>query len=233
MKSVAVLTGALLVMLALGPPSGLAQSDTDVQTRVDDLVGKHYLHGIPYDVAHALGPGALPRLFELLGNVERKPFWVNIVVTIGFIEDDSAVDPLLAFLQNTQGEVDRFTFRALLSVPYALGCIASGDDRALQYLVGNLDASREPTVPWRFRDKPVSELIVEQSVMSLAVSGRPEARSLLLDLQAKDAQRTGPQARALRGGNVGQGLAIMDRIATEGRAAVLNPRRGNWKGSQK
>jgi len=228
MKSVTAIVYALLMILVLGPGSGLAQSDEDIKTRVDNLVRKHYMDGIPYAVAHALGPGALPYLFELLGNPDDKEFWVNIIVTTGFIEDPSAVDPLIAKLEDTQGEVDSFTFRALLSIPYALGCIAaSGDAGALQYLAGNLDKRPDQTAGWSFRGKPVSELIAEQSVMGLAVSGRPEARTILTDLQAETAPKAGPAARTRRSGNVDQGLAIMDRIDTEGRAAVLNPRRGN------
>ncbi|MFO7496038.1 MAG: hypothetical protein R6X05_10465 [Desulfobacterales bacterium] len=226
MKSFIGFSCALVLMAALCPAGGLAQGQADINARVDDLVGKHYMDGIPYEVARALGPEALPHLFELLGDSDRKPFWVNIIVTIGFIEDPSAVDPLVAFLENTEGEVDPFTFRALLSVPYALGCIAGGgSSRALQYLAGSVRAPLK--MRWRFRGKPVEELITEQSVMGLAVSGQPEARSLLLELKGETKQKIGPEARALAGNNVDQALAIMDRIANRGRAAVLNPHYGD------
>jgi len=40
-----------------------------------------------YQAAHGLGPEALPYLFELPGgDLANKPFWVNIILTIGFIE---------------------------------------------------------------------------------------------------------------------------------------------------
>jgi len=218
---------ALLLMMALYPASSLAQTDEKIKTSVDDLVHKHYMDGIPYAAAHALGPAALPYLFELLGNPEEKLFWVNIIVTTGFLENSSAIDPLVAFLENTQGEVDSFTFRALLSVPYALGCIAAnqGDAKAFQYLADNLETPLNQTVRWSYRSKPVDELIAEQSVMGLAVSGQPEARILLLDLKDKIAKKTDPKSHALSYGNIGQALAIIDRIATEGRSAVLNPQR--------
>jgi hypothetical protein len=221
MKSFVSLVCALLLMTAFFPAAGLAQSEADIKASVEDLVGKHYHDGIPYEAAHALGHKALPHLFELLGDPNRKIFWVNIIVTIGFIEDASAVEPLVAFLENTQGEVDSFTFRALLAVPFALGCIAGGGDAgALQYLAGSVQAP--PNIRWRFRSKPVDELIVEQSVMGLGASGRPEARELLLDLKTGIERKTHPQAHALRGGNVDQALAIMDSIATKGRSAAFN-----------
>ncbi len=228
MKPVAALAFALLLILALCPTEAPAQTETDINKRVDELVGRHYMHGLPYPVAKALGPAALPYLFELLGNADQKPFWVNIIVTIGYIEDTVAIDPLVSYLEDTRGEVDHFTFRALLSVPYALGYIASGgDNKSLAYLASNIQASQRRALGWSFRGKPVAELIAEQSVMSLAVSGRPEARSLLVDLKAELAQAADPQTFAVRGDNIDQGLAIMDRIASEGRAAILNPRRGN------
>jgi len=215
-------------MLVLCPTSGLAQTDKEIKTSVNELVHKYYMDGIPYATAHALGPAALPYLFELLGNPKEKPFWVNIIVTIGFIEDSSAVDPLINMLEETQGDVDPENFRALLSVPYALGCIAAnGDDTAFEYLVSKLDTPLNQTWPWNFRDKPIAELIAEQSVMALAVSGRPEARRLLKDLQAKAAQKSGQEALRIITGNIDQGLDIMDRIEAKGRAAVLNPQREN------
>lgn len=228
MKPVAALACALLLMLALCSTGALAQSEADINTRVDDLVGRHHMDGIPYPVAKALGPAALPHLFELLGNADQKLFWVNIIVTIGFIEDAAAIDPLVSFLEDTPGEVDDFSFRALLSVPYALGCIASGGDNvSLAYLASYIQESQTRALGWSFRGKPVAELIAEQSVMALAVSGRPEARKLLLDLQAQLAQAADPETFAVRADHVDQGLTIMDRIAAEGRAAILNPRRGN------
>jgi hypothetical protein len=217
-------TCVLLLIIALCPAGSPAQTGADIKTSVDDLVGKHYFDGIPYQVAHALGPEALPYLFELLGDPGRKPFWVNIIVTMGFVEDPSAVARLIALLEDTQGEVDSFTFRALLSVPYALGCIAGGGDvKALQYLADSVKAP--PNVRWSFQGKPVADLIVEQSVMGLGISGRPEAWRLLTDLKAKGEEKTAAEAGTRFPGNVAQALALMDRIATKGRPAVLNPKR--------
>ena len=214
----------LLSIIALCPAGSPAQSGADIKTRVDGLVGKHYFDGIPYQVAHALGPEALPYLFELLGDPGRKPFWVNIVVTIGFIEDASAVARLIAFFEDTQGEVDSFTSRALLSVPYALGNIASGGDvRALQYLADSVKAP--PNVRWSFRGKIIADLIVEQSVMALGISGRPEARRLLMELKVKWEEKTAAEAGTRFLENIAQALTLMDRIAAEGRPAVLNPNR--------
>jgi len=226
MKCFIAFTWALLLIIGLCQDVFPAQSDADIKKKVDDLVTKHYWDGIPYQVAHALGSEALPYLFELLKNPDKKPFWVNIIVSIGFIEDPSAFAPLVAFLEAPQGEVDSFTFRALLSVPYALGCIASGGEvKALQYLA---DKIKTPLYfGWSFRGKPVADLIVEHSIMGLAVSGRPQARNLLMDMKSNWEEKAATEVGTQLGKNVAQALIIMDRIATEGRSAVLNPKSGN------
>jgi len=228
MKSVSLIGFALLLVLALCPAKGLAQNSDDIKTQVNTLVRKHYMDGIPYERANALGPLALPFLFEILDNSADKLFWVNTIVTIGFIEDTSAVDPLIEMLEAPRGEVDSATFRALLSVPYALGCIAAnGNARSLEYLAGNLDVSSNQSIRWRFRNKPTTELIAEQSVMGLAVSGRQEARKLLRELQIKTKGKMNLKGEALGTAAIDQGLIIMDRINAKGRAAVLNPHKGD------
>jgi hypothetical protein len=227
MKTLSMMIRILLLLIMVWPVAGLAQSDEEINARVDDLVHKHYMDGIPYEQAHALGPDALPYLFELLNNPDEKLFWTNVVVTIGFIEDPSAVEPLIAILEETEGDVDGATFRALISVPYALGCIAAGgDDRAIGYLGDNIAEPLNRNLKWNFRGKPVAEVIAEQSVMGLAVSGRPEARQRLKAMQAETARKGVQETRRFRTDTVPQGLMLMDRIDARGRAAVLNPHRG-------
>ncbi len=225
MLAVTVSMVYMLSLLLIACPAGsLAQSQDEVQWRVQDLVFKHYMDGIPYSEAHALGPEALPYLLELLENPEIKIFWTNVVVTIGFIEDPSAVDPLIDFLERAEGEVDGASFRALLSVPYALGCIAAGGgDRSIAYLAGTIAGSGNTAIRWQFRDKPVHDLVAEYAVMGLAVSGRPEARQLLQTLHREAVKKGAHEPRRFLTDTVPQALTLMDRLESRGRAAVLNP----------
>jgi HEAT repeat protein len=225
MRPFAIIT--VVVLMIAFPIVARSQTSDEIKASVDDLVHKHYMDGIPYAQANALGPDALPYLFELLSNPDEKIFWTNIVVTIGFIEDPSAIDPLIAFLEGTPGDVDGATFRALMSVPYAVGNIAaSGDGRAIDYLNANITDPLNLNLRWNYRGKPVEELIAEQSVMGLAVSGRPEARQRLQRLQADTTEKGGQETRRFRTHTVPQALGLMDRIDARGRAAVLNPQRG-------
>jgi hypothetical protein len=218
-------TLCLLWLVTFACPAGLmAQDSDDIQYRVDDLVFKHYMDGIPYPEAHALGPNALPYLLELLENPELKLFWTNIIVTIGFIEDPSAVDPLIDFLERAEGEVDGASFRALLSVPYALGCIAAGGgDRSIAYLADTIAGSGTAAIQWQFQGKSVKDLVAEYAVMGLAVSGRPEARQLLQTLHRDAVKQSGRDPRRFLTDTVPQALDLMDRMESRGRAAVLNP----------
>ena len=94
MRSTALLL-ALLVTIGSGLPSAEAGPSAAIEARVDELVFKHYLDGIQYVAAHELGAAAVPHLLELLDDPQHKEFWVNITATLGFIEDSSAVAPLI------------------------------------------------------------------------------------------------------------------------------------------
>lgn len=206
------------------PANALAADPLEKQ--VNDLVHKHYMEGIQYTQAKALGPVAVPYLVKLLNTPAEKEFWVNIIVTLGFIEDSSATDALISFLDNAQGEVDAFTFRALLSVPFAIGSIAStGDSNTLSYLVNKAAASTTGSARWSFKGQNIDNLIAEQAVVGLAVSGLPQAKSKLLEIknriQTEKAQGISSQNFLIE--SINDGLGTMDRIKAQGRKNAFNP----------
>jgi HEAT repeat protein len=205
-----------------------AETDVEIRSAVDELVHAHHFNGIDYSLAHALGPEAVPYLLELLADPGEREFWVNIIVTLGFIEDPAALPALVTFLEGAAGEVDIYTFRALLSVKYAIGCIAgAGDSPALQYLLGWADDPDSPPVAWSYQNKNGRELLYERSLMALAVSGRPEAKARLTQLkQSLQARINQSGASAPRDQAREQVLdtafGLMDRIEKEGRTSILN-----------
>jgi len=212
----------LFISYMLNFPANALAADP-LEKQVDDLVHQHYMDGIQYTQAKALGPGAVPYLVKLLNTPAEKEFWVNIIVTLGFIEDSSAADALISFLDNAQGEVDVSTFRALLSVPFAIGSIAStGDSNTLSYLVNKVAAGG---ARWSFKGKNIDNLIAEQAVVGLAVSGLPQAKSKLIEIQsqirAKNAQGVTNQNFLIE--SIKDGLGTMDRIKTQGRENAFNP----------
>lgn len=229
MYSKNILRGTILLMVLLIPCSAI--SDESLKTEVENLVHKHYINGIPYVEAHNLGPEAVPYLVEMLQDPNEKEFWVNIIVTLGFIESTQAFDPLIAFLENAEGEVDIHTFRALLSVPFAIGCLGStGDSEALNYLIGKINPPVQESIKWDFRGKNIRLLLSQRAIIGLAVSGRLEAKKVLLDLkrQIVDNEEVTQQAgssskeREALSPYIKEGLHIMERIEQEGRSHIFN-----------
>ncbi|MHC1728514.1 MAG: HEAT repeat domain-containing protein [Syntrophobacteraceae bacterium] len=217
-----ILMAACLIFL---PSLSYAQADNQqVVQRVDQLVKKHYMDGIQYEQANALGKEAIPHLLELLHNPAEKQFWVNVIVTLGFIEDSSALDPLISFLESAKGEVDGFTFRAMTSVPFAIGCVASnGDRKALEFLKEMAKAPPPSVLQWSFGQQKIENLLTAEALTGLAVSGRPEARTELLKLKSEIENRNAPAGREFLLGNIKDGLQTLDRMNIEGRSRMFNP----------
>lgn len=213
---IAAVAGALIASLVLGAP--LAHAQAGEQVRVDEYSFVHslYFHGIPYSDAHKLGSGAVPTLLPLLQNTGEQLYWVNVIVTIGFIGDTTAVHPLLTFLDEQRGEIDDATYRAVLSVPFALGCLAfAGSDTAYAYLVSRTTPKGWMDLAWSHKGEDVGILMTEQAVMGLGVSGRSEARLLLERIQERLGD-LGPVARAQLADAAEEALRVNARIRDEG-----------------
>jgi hypothetical protein len=214
------LVASLLILEGSGPTRVFGQDL--LEQRVLGLVDKHYIDGVLYAEAKGLGREAVPVLLKLLDDTSQKQFWVNIVVTLGFIEDSSAREPLLDFLEKAEGEVDGFAVRALLAVPFAIGCIASnGDSRAFDVLQERARTPHIRRARWAFRGTDADRLLAEQAVSGLSVSGLPQARGVL---ESMAAEQGGP-APVQKGlsDQIRQGLATLDRIRDEGRSKIFNP----------
>lgn len=197
-----------------------AQDNADLEGRVHKLVLRHHFHGIQYSEAKALGRNAIPILLRLLEDEGVEQFWVNTVVTLGFIESSDALDPLLRFLYSREGEVGVETYRALAAVPFAVGCIASnGDLDALAFLEQGTEGLLRPG--WRFGSKDPTRVLAGKSVIALAVSGQPRAEVAIERLEREVA--TGLAASDLAD-FLTTARKVMSRLQLEPRAAVFNPK---------
>jgi hypothetical protein len=234
MKKPMVIMLLLIGCVVLSSGDVFSQDGDAESSNVRDFVRKHYIHGIKYEAAKAFGPTAIPYLVEMLNDNKEKEFWVNIIVTLGFIEDSSALDALIAYLENLRGKVDAYTFRALLSVPFAIGCIASnGDAEAIRYLIDIVEAPAESPLEWSFQNQDCRRLLVERATIGLAVSGRAEARIKLLEIEDQLHAEGETSTRRFLIGHIREGIHVMDRIVSEGRASIFNPRSENSKEDSK
>ena len=223
---------AALLVLGLGVQLSAAAAEpteraTNLESSVDRLVLKHHFGGIPYEEAKALGSRAIPHLAGILSDLEKKEFWVNAIVTLGFIEDPAGLAILTSFLDSAEGEVDVSTLRALLSVHYAIGCIAStGDEDAYDQLSSWIDRPQAKAISWSFKGRDVRSLLSNRALIGLAVSGRPEATSKLEQLRSQRLSEEAGLATAEPGYRpelLAEALELMDRIQARGRKGAFNP----------
>jgi HEAT repeat protein len=215
-------THHLLVCLVflLGAPARPAAMD------VYQVVRTTYYHGIPYELAHGLGPEAVPTLLELLGREEEREHWANIVLVLGMIGDDRATEPLIDFLERRfTGEVDPATYRALLEVPASLGFLARDpSSRAFAYLRDgtSLEAWQDKGLRWTLpalRDEDRAVLMVRRSITGLGLSGSEAAREHLKAIERS------PEYSRLRQyveDNVTEAIQTNERIQSLGYQRVLD-----------
>jgi uncharacterized repeat protein (TIGR01451 family) len=180
-----------------------------------------YIHGVPYDLARQFGPDAVPLLLDLLADPENELFATNIVVTLGFIGQPSARQPLLDYLTQTQGEVSLNQFRGLTSVPYALSQLAhQGDVASLTFLLEAAESNYWTNHPlsWSYNGQSPTPELDQQTLLGLGVSGLPQALTRLQELAGRM-----PLAAQADNEVLQQALALNEQVHQEGMAPVVNP----------
>ncbi len=159
---------------------------------VEAFVRTQYAEGLPYEAARRLGPGARPRLEAMLGDPAESAHWSNIVGAIGIIGGPRASDVLVAFVESQRGRViGGEAYRAALSAVMALGYVANGGDaQAMNYLSTTARGLASPQ-PQQPADglRLDNHTLGQQAIVGLGLSGRPEARTVLRELQRVPAVR--------------------------------------------
>ncbi|MDH5215653.1 MAG: hypothetical protein OEY04_15765 [Gammaproteobacteria bacterium] len=157
---------------------------------IQEFVRPIYIHGVPYKVASRYDAKVTPDLLRMLANRESEQYWPNIVVTLGMIGDESAVEPLLDFLMQGNGKATQTEYAARSSVLLALGYLANKSDskEALSFLIESTNpevwAGRK--VGWSspyMNDKDRDVQLSTMAILGLGLSGRPAARDALQRLQ--------------------------------------------------
>jgi len=177
------LVGVLFGLLVLLPSDRVFAQTPSVDLRT--FVTSFYAHGLPYADAHAYGPGAVSELAEMLDDPSLQIHWAKIVAALGFIEDASAVQPLMDFMKRQTGPISSDAFRAILGVLPAIGQIAyRGDPTALEIITNFVDPAAYQSYGInfsysRYHDEAIGEVLGRANIMALGVSGRPEALALL------------------------------------------------------
>jgi hypothetical protein len=188
------------------------------------FVQHDYIHGIPYSEARRLGPTAEPALAALLENPGLAQWSPNIVVTLGYIGDVRALDPLTRFLEKTTGEVSVDRFRALILVPIAIGDLGRETSDARPKALEYLRAGARPTIwgdrriSWTFRTykgQRLHEQLAQASVQGLGRLATEDAANFLRDL------RGNPPFDGLRD-TIDSSLQLLERLRREGAPRVFD-----------
>lgn len=219
MKRQFLISGILLLSLSacLSCVRGIRAQGTDVRA----FVRQTFIHGVPYEQASRFTSADATVLLEMLGNAQERASWPNIVVTLGIIGDERAVDPLISFFsREVSGTLSSSEYMAKTSALMSLGYLVnkSNNLKALTYLIDSLTPETWVTrklswvSPYHATEAERNPQLTAMAVMGLALSGRPLAREALLGLQARIG--AGAPGRAL----VEEALRAHEVIAREGLA---------------
>ncbi len=198
-------------------------SGEDFKEHVYKFISHPYFNGISLKMARQLTASAIPRLWKVVENQEDRQWWVNAVVTIGFIGDESDFKKLVDKLEVDYGELDGDTYKMLKSIPFAIGCIAgNGHKVALAYLKSHLRPESWDFVRGTYQGKDLGAKLAQRAVIGLAISGQPEAREILVELQKEVASDEDFRGREEMLQKISDGFGDIDVISEKGREGYFD-----------
>ena len=189
------------------------------QEDIGDFVRATYIGGIPYDDANAYTPNVVPMLLRMLADENESLHWGNVIVTLCIIGDESVVEPIIAFIErNVEGNVTESQYRAKSSAIMALGYLInkSGNERSLTYLTESVSPALwnqrgiEWRAPFHADDQERNIALSNDAILGLALSGRPEARTVLRNLQSRES------LIGMQEGLISAAVETLDAIAERG-----------------
>ena len=195
-------------------PAGACHCDADGIARpadVRDFVTRHWVEGVPYEIASQYTEQDALILIDWLVNEpeQHAEFLPQIVATLGYIGSELAVPPLIGFVQGPLA--GRAAFNAKNAALVRMGDLVnrSGNRAAFDFLTmvaSGQDASMAGATG------PGAELAVS-ATFGLALAGVDEAQQVLEDL-TRDADALTPVREAAV-----EALGICQTIRTQGRPA--------------
>ena len=209
--------------------AGAATAATGAQAPpldVRDFVRQVFIHGVPYEEASRYDASAVPALLAMLRDPAEQAHWANIVVVLGMIGDERAVDPLIAFIEAhaPPDGLSREHYAAKTSALMALGYLTnrSGNRKALDYLKSGV----APTT-WAAKDiagrAPFQSSLSERNrdfskfaILGLALTGHPEAAQTLRQLQAPSPSPATREFQAQVGDVIAEALRENQKISEQG-----------------
>lgn len=216
-----VLSAAWLIKTGAAPQAG---SPVDVR----EFVRQTFFEGVPYEEASRYDGSVVPTLLAMLADLKEEPYWSNIVVTLGMIGDDRAVDPMIAFInKGATGTLSHAQYTARTSAVISLGYIVnkSKNAKALTYLKDSLNPQawdkRETSwkSPYQASTEDRNIQLSTAAILGLALSGDPSAAEALRKLQQPADTEPARRFQAQTSSVAADALTANEMIAKEGLAA--------------
>jgi hypothetical protein len=129
------MVSALCVLICATGMTAHATVDSPDARSAEDLVLTVYFEGMPPERAHELTAAGAQHLIELLRSGDHQPFHSNIVIALGINGHPQAFETLQWYGRDEPGDVASGVYRGRVAVPVAMGHLALGDDRALDWLI--------------------------------------------------------------------------------------------------
>lgn len=228
-----------LIVLGSQGSSGLALADMNQggagqRTDIKDFVRQIFIHGVPYEEASKYDSTVVPVLLEMLTDPAEEEHWANIVVTLGMIGDERAVDPLIAFVEkDVGGTLSHSHYIAKTSAVMAMGYLInkSGSEKTLAYLKDSLkpevwgDRKTTWTSPYHATVGDRNARMTKMAIVGLALSGHPAAAQALRSLQKPATTEAGKRFQAQVSDVVSEALRSHEMISKEGLAGYYRKSR--------
>lgn len=193
---------------------------------IKDFVRQTFITGVPYEEASKYGSDVVPTLLEMLEDTAEETHWSNVVVTLCIIGDETAVDPILAFIAKDQGELSHSHYKAITSAVIALGYLVNktGNQKALDYLMACIDPNvwEERKLSWTSPSQASvaarNQQLSTVAILGLTLAAKPEAAEALRTLQQPATTESAKQFQAQVSNMVSDALNDLDMIAKDGLA---------------
>ena len=215
-----------LPLVALASETVMPQVAESSPMSVRDFVRQIFIHGVPYEEASKYSSSAISTLQAMLNDPAEEAHWANIVVVLGMIGDESAVEPLITFVEaDDERGLSRAHYVAKTSAVISMGYLINktGNQRALDFLKEGVKpqawaATKVGVAPFQRSTTERDFDFSKSAVLGLALSGHPDAAETLRLLQQpadSDMQRA---FQAQVGDLISEALKENEKIAEQGLA---------------
>ena len=215
----------ILVGLAALVSSGCETSQGQGPMEIREFVHQVYFEGVPYEEANKYDASVVATLLEMLEDPGEEEYGSNIVVTLGIIGDESAVDPMIAFIaKGEEGTMSRAQYTAKTSAIMSLGYLINktGDEKALNYLKECLnppvwnDRGPAGASPYGASVEERNRDLSKYAVLGLALSGHASAAESLRSVQEPSTVESLQAFRTEVSDVVSEALSTHEKIAEVG-----------------